>query len=481
MYILKNAFRNVLRNGGRNLLIGAIILAVIVTSVIALMISNTASGIIDDYKSRFGSQVQLKPNMDKVRKEAQEKSTNGLMRIATPTIPSDQYIAFGESDYLQKSEYTASTGVNNDKITAIAADKGGGSGMMMAGNIGGSSGNKPTQFMMSLRGNQFTDFTEGTRKLAQGKMPSKKNEAIVSTDLAEANKIRIGDKLSLQGEVKNSEKGTTAATSYEVTVVGTYYDATEEYAEGAMENAYTNRRNEILTTYETVIQQLKPNMDGGIRINATYYLKEPGMLDAFAKELYAKGLDEKFDVATDEESYNKIVGPVEGLKGISVTFMIVVLIFGGIIIVLLSSMAIRERKYEIGVLRAMGMKKWKVALGLWSEMLIITSLCLVFGLGIGSAAAQPITDTLLAQQIESAELEAEEQAQQNSGGMMMGPISMSNSASSAEPLRNLDISLGSDTALQIIGIALLLASIAGLISISRITKYEPIKILMERN
>jgi len=31
------------------------------------------------------------------------------------------------------------------------------------------------------------------------------------------------------------------------------------------------------------------------------------------------------------------------------------------------------------------------------------------------------------------------------------------------------------------GIALLLASLAGLVSISRITKYEPIKILMERN
>lgn len=74
--------------------------------------------------------------------------------------------------------------------------------------------------------------------------------------------------------------------------------------------------------------------------------------------------------------------------------MIVVLIFGGIIIALLTSIAFRERKYEIGVLRAMGLKKWKVALGLWSELLILKCVCLMLGLGAGTLAAQPITDAL---------------------------------------------------------------------------------------
>jgi len=43
------------------------------------------------------------------------------------------------------------------------------------------------------------------------------------------------------------------------------------------------------------------------------------------------------------------------------------------------------------------------------------------------------------------------------------------------------ISLGLMTILEIIGISLLLASAAGFVSIRSITKYEPIKILMERN
>jgi len=45
MYILENAFCNVLQNKGRNLIICATIFAVIVVTVIVLMICSIASGI----------------------------------------------------------------------------------------------------------------------------------------------------------------------------------------------------------------------------------------------------------------------------------------------------------------------------------------------------------------------------------------------------------------------------------------------------
>ena len=110
-----------------------------------------------------------------------------------------------------------------------------------------------------------------------------------------------------------------------------------------------------------------------------------------------------FDVQTDSASYESIVGPVEGLKGISITFVIIVLLFGATILILLASIAIRERKYEIGVLRAMGMKKIKVAAGLWTETLAITIICLVLGLAVGTMVAQPVANIMLEQQIAAAE------------------------------------------------------------------------------
>jgi putative ABC transport system permease protein len=133
------------------------------------------------------------------------------------------------------------------------------------------------------------------------------------------------------------------------------------------------------------------------------------------------------------------------------------------------------RKYEIGVLRAMGMKKKKVALGLWSEMLIITAICLIIGFGVGSLAAQPVCDTLLSGQIESAKAAAQQSGMQF-GIALGGPMK-----NELVPLEQVDISVGMDTIIEIAVIALLLASLASIAAISKVTKYEPIKILMERN
>lgn len=470
MYILQNAFRNILRNQGRNILIGASMFAIIIASVVALMINNTASGIIDDYKSRFGAEISLVPNMQKLRDQAIANSTGGVMRMTRPVIPSEQYIAFGDSEHLQGSIYSASVGVNSDAITAVDAELGGGSTVRGMGATAG------TLYKMRMLGNKFEDFAEGLREIAEGRMPENQNEGIVSTELAELNNLSVGDTISLTSNLIDSNLG-IYDVSYELTITGIYYDVTDEYAEGGLKNAMTNRRNEILTGYETVVEPMQPGLIG-IEIMATYFLKDPDLLDAFAAEVYAKGLDPVFDVTTDEASYNKIVGPVEGLKSISITFMVIVLIFGGTIIALLASIAIRERKYEIGVLRAMGMKKHKVALGLWSEMLIITGLCLVAGIAAGTLVAQPVTNVLLERQVEAAEAATQIPS---AGGIVMMGMGGTTANPNAKPLDNIDIALGLDTTLQIMGIALLLASLAGLTSISKIMQYEPIKILMERS
>lgn len=54
-------------------------------------------------------------------------------------------------------------------------------------------------------------------------------------------------------------------------------------------------------------------------------------------------------MTTDEAGYQRIVDPVEGLSKITNTFLIVVLVLGSAILILLSTLAIRERKYDISV------------------------------------------------------------------------------------------------------------------------------------
>jgi len=178
-------------------------------------------------------------------------------------------------------------------------------------------------------------------------------------------------------------------------------------------------------------------------------------------------------VTTDEEAYNRVISPALGLAKISFTFMLVVLALGGLVLILLATLSIRERKYEIGVLRAMGMKKHKVAIGLIFESLAITAVCLIIGLGIGAAVAQPVSDMLLNEQVTA----AESNTNSDTGMYFAGTQGDFN----AKPLTELGVSINLKVVTMIIIISLLLVSVSSITGISYITKYEPIKILMERS
>ncbi|MCL2884448.1 MAG: FtsX-like permease family protein, partial [Oscillospiraceae bacterium] len=201
----------------------------------------------------------------------------------------------------------------------------------------------------------------------------------------------------------------------------------------------------------------------------------------------------------------------------SLIFMLVVVILGAAILILLYALSIRERKYEIGVIRAMGMKKSRVARGLWYEIVVLTAVCLLLGVGVGDAVAQPISSALLTAQVQAAESTTSNssgygitnrtgqnnQNNQNNQGYQNGgfggyggfgnqPGQMApggggrviggrSTASTVKPLSEMTVTVGWETILEIIAIALVLSSLAAVFSIMQITRYEPIKILTERN
>ena len=466
MYIFANALKNVVRNRGRNILLAAIIFAIIVTTVVALMINNTTSGIIDDYKTRFGSQVNISPDIEKFRASAGMPSAGGSMKL--PSVTAQQSIDFADSDYIKEYVMQIMIGVASESLKGKDEGVGGGFSLITSGD---DTKSISAQFYLK---NTFYDFDEGFRGIedGNGRMIENGNECLVSEVFAELNSLSVGDTIALYASL-HDDAGEYRRISYDLTIVGIYYDLTEEYA--GIQVPMTNRRNEILASTDTILAPVGEG-ESGFSVTATYFLKNPSMLKDFEAEIRGKGLSEFLKVSTDERGYESIVAPVEGLKSMSVTFMIIVLVLGAIILILLSTIAIRERKYEIGVLRAMGMKKSRVALGLWFEMIAITCICLCIGLAVGTIIAQPVSDMLLAGQVEAAKA---------SGGLPGGAIASADASSllagSMTTLDELNVSLSLVTILEIIAISLGLATAAGLAVISKITKYEPIKILMERN
>ena len=480
--------------------------------MVTLTINNTADGIIEDYRQSFGSRVNIHMNTENLM-----ASMGYIQAYGVPQVSAQQSLDFAGSEHIMSFEMMATQGAFSPHVVAVdeefdealmesvagaAGGFGGGGGGMMSGRgglggmMGGAgaqlAGDEPVTPTLRLYGNRFEEFENGQRELIEGSFPQHDGEAVISMELAQLNNLTIGDEIVLYSSMINADEGYVRNILRTLTVVGIYFDMTDPGPLADFIRAsFTNRNNEILTTLNTVIKPMQHN-ETGITISATYFLHEPALLLYFEQEARSLGLHPLMMVTTNEAEYYAVIQPVMGLRDVTSTFMIIVLSLGAMVLVLLSTIAIRERKYEIGVLRAMGMKKSKVAMGMWVEMLAITAVCLVVGLGAGAIAAQPISDALLSAQLENIAPEAYETSNGQvmfgsfggggGRGIMagMGGAGGANSPQ-AQPLSELDVSISGTTIMQIIGISSALATVASLVAILRVARFESMKILSERD
>ena len=92
----------------------------------------------------------------------------------------------------------------------------------------------------------------------------------------------------------------------------------------------------------------------------TYVFADTEAYYQFEEDVRTMGLDDSYTVSSpDLAAYESSLTPLNTLSSMATTFLIVILIIGAIILVVLNIFNVRERKYEIGVLTAMGMKKGK--------------------------------------------------------------------------------------------------------------------------
>lgn len=480
MYVLKNAAKNLLRNKGRNILLGVILLAMLISIVIAVVINTTTNRVIEDYKANFGSEVYINQDPEKI-----QEILNSGQYDAVPGIDIKTELSFSDSDYLKETKYTASipTLLSGCKAVGEDAENGADSDTSYSGTYADGS-DMSANFNVTLLGYssnyELNEFKAGTRKITQGTMPKSGTDALISENLAELNDLNVGDSITLDTQFNN------VSTKLTLHICGIYYDGTKDVDMPYMPTQL-RRNNEILTSADTVLSYAADIASASkidedfIDYQPTYMLKNPDDLSAFEKEVRAKGLPEVYTISTDTATYNSIVKPVENIAKIVTVFLILVLVIGGLILIFLSALAIRERKYEIGVLRAMGMKKGTVARGMIYESLILVALCLVIGLGIGSAAATPVSKMMLQNQVQAVQSNSAEMEQD--GTLFVDVVGdLNQTASTAEnPLANANLSLTPQATAEIAGFALLLALISSASGLIYILRYEPMKILSERS
>ena len=257
------------------------------------------------------------------------------------------------------------------------------------------------------------------------------------------------------------------------------------------------------TTTDDYGRETETKIEG--TLSATYSFADVESYEKFEEEVRALGLDESYTVSSsDISAFESSLAPLNTLGTMAGWFLLVILIIGGIILVVLNIFNVRERKYEVGVLTAMGMKKWKVAAQFMCEILVVTMLAVIIGAGIGAVSAVPVTNALLEGQAQS-QSNQQSQMEQNFGrpGDFGGGFPGGNMPSdmpsdipdmgggknpfgdmfggAADYITEVDSAMNLTVVFQMIGVGLLLTLIASAASVLFIMRYDPLKILANRD
>ena len=571
MYVLKNALKCISRSKGRNLLIGIIVLVIAVSACLGLSIRQAAdnaraealSGLSVTATISFDRQSAMSgfspsqgggmPDMDSF-----DKDSFAEMMGSSSSLTLDQYQTYATADSVADFYYSLSASLNGGEgLSPVSNDTSsdtedtddtedtedtntndggfdfGGMGGMMGGMMGGftqmmgmdsdfsvvgySSDAAMVDWMTTAKISDGVLFDEGTAEM----------HCIVSTELATYNGLAVGDTILLANP--NNEEET-----YSLTVVGIYTDSAaneQSFSQfGATSSDPANRIYMSYTALQSIVdasaeasetvtdedtgREFETALTGSL--SATYVFADPEDYYAFETEVRTLGLDDSYTVSSsDISSFESSLTPLNTLSDMAVTFLIVILIIGAIILVVLNIFNIRERKYEIGVLTAMGMKKGKVAMQFLTEIFIVTIIAVLLGATIGGVFSVPVTNALLAGQVADQQNQSQ-QVEQNFGrpgnmgggfgggmpdmggssgssgggifggsmpdiGDMGGFANLFGGSAETNYVTSVSSAMNLTVVWQMLGIGMLLTLVAGAVSMLFVMRYEPLKILANRD
>jgi len=368
---IRNAFRNTVRSGSI-----IIILALSIGLVIAMLAARQAvQDKITSVKANTGNTITISP-----------AGVRGFDGGGNP-LTSDQLAKVAKINHVTKVVETLNDRLTSSSTSLKSGIDPGSLGKRNASNSGisegpvmfrlddsGSDGATAHTFTMPVTITGTNDEsaikTAGTTSLTWkgGKMfdtTADTNVAVVGTQIADKNNLSVG----------------SIFTAYNTTftVVG-IYDAG---------NTFNNDRVYIpLPTLQKLSNQSSDITGATVMIDSSDNLTN-------VTNTIKSQLGSAADVTNSADVVAAITAPLESVASIALFSLIGAIIAGAIIILLTMIMVVRERRREIGVMKAIGASNLVIMWQFIVEAITLTLLALIVGTGIGVIAATPLTNALV--------------------------------------------------------------------------------------
>ena len=510
MYIIKNALVSIKRNKGRNILIGIIVMVVAASATVTLAIRNAANNLVDAYENKYDVEATLSVNRSSVMQSMQsgtdnmEDNIDKWNNITAPTI--EEINNYGDSEYVSSYYYTEQVGMNGSGISAATDEiqktetdttttkfSSGAKPGMPGGNQSSSSTTTTThsEKITTLATNGdfsvvgystldgMSDFISGNYTITDGEISTDFNSysCVISQELATLNNLSVGNTITLVNP-NNTKK------TYELTITGIYTDNTEE--SNTMDKMYSNSANKIITNITVVNAMVSDDANLVTTITPTYILTSKDAIDAFTTEVNDKGLSDYYTVTTNLDTVSEQTEAITNISNFALTFLIITLIIGGVVLLVINMINVRERKYEIGVLRTIGMKKSLVISQFVIELVIVSFIGLILGAGVGSLCSVSVANSLLASEVDKATTDTENIASNfghgpgdnNEQGEMPNKL---NGVAKVSQVTDINAAVDFKVLAELLAIGLGLTLISSASAMISIANFRPLTILKERS
>lgn len=552
MYIIKNALRCIGRSKGRNILIGIIVLVISVSACIGLSIRQASENAKQDTLDNMSITATISFDRQSMMSEmgggfegergerpSFDRDQFAQMMGGSQALSLEEYEVYAGAESVKDFYYVSTVSVNgSEDLLPVSTETeskedssensddmsggfnfGGGPGGFGGGGMGMKGMN---QSDFTLKGyssdSAMTAFQDGTASITDGSVFEEGTaslDCIISEELALYNSLSVGDTIVITNP--NNEEET-----YELTITGLFTDSS------ANENSFSpmgfsssdpanmiylsyNALDSIVSASEASSETVTDETTGReyetaltTSLEATYVLADMDAYYRFEEDVRDLGLDESYVVnSMDITAFENSLTPLKTLSSMAGWFLLIILIIGAVILVVLNIFSVRERKYEIGVLTAMGMKKGKVALQFITEIFMVTIVAVIIGVLIGGVASVPVTNALLEHQA-TAQSNRMEEVEMNfgrpggfgGGGMPdmgnipedvphredgFGGMFMQAGDAVGSYVTEINSAMNLTVVMQMFGIAVLLTLFAGAASLLFIMRYEPLKILANRD
>ncbi|HUD20957.1 MAG TPA: FtsX-like permease family protein [Candidatus Saccharimonadales bacterium] len=362
---IKNAFRNSLRT-----LSVVLILALSIGLALIMLLSyQTVKGKIASVQGSIGNTITVTP-----------AGAQGFQGGGEP-LTTDQVTTVS-----QIANVTKVTSTLQDRLTAgtdtnlVSAIDAGTLGNRFRDNSGTGSTTPPSNgssnstrtFTPPITVSATTDpnsLVSGSTTLTSGALfdaASTDNVAIVGSALATKNNLTVGS--------------TFTAYSKTVTVVG-IFDAGNEFANAGMYMP--------MSTLQTLSNQAGQVSEAVVTVNTI------GNVDSTVAAIKDKLGTTVADVTSDQSAAQSAIAPLENIKSISLYSLTGSLLAGAVITLLIMMMIVRERKREIGVLKAIGSSNVSVVMQFVYESLVLTIIGAAVGVILGVLLSNPVLKVLV--------------------------------------------------------------------------------------